>query len=97
MFLCVLNCRCEFGVAPVLPETTIRPLRGMGIVCKGSWDQKCSDRRLQVEVLMGKRALQVTGFTNAAVVYEQRVRLAIVAASVGPRGSFLLRHCGEVD
>lgn len=33
--------------------------------------QLLEDRRLQVEVFMGKRASQVTGFTNAAVVYER--------------------------
>lgn len=32
--------------------------------------QLLDNRRLQFEVLMGKRASQVTGFTNAAVIYE---------------------------
>ena len=33
--------------------------------------QLIDDRRLQVEVFMGKRASQVTSFTNAAVVYQR--------------------------
>lgn len=33
--------------------------------------QLIADRRLQVELFMGKRASQVTGFTSAAVVYER--------------------------
>jgi hypothetical protein len=33
--------------------------------------QLIEDRRLQVEVFMGKRASQVPGFTSAAVVYER--------------------------
>ena len=33
--------------------------------------QLLADRRLQVEAFMGKRADQVTGFTNAALVYER--------------------------
>lgn len=33
--------------------------------------QLLGDRRLKVEVFMGKLASQVTGFTNAAVVYER--------------------------
>ena len=33
--------------------------------------QLLDNRRLQVEVFMGKRASQVTGFTNAALAYER--------------------------